>query len=129
MNKYNQIMLSILGTLLVLALLIGIGGLIYEWNADRQWKQRQEVGIASDESVAELVKDSLRRQIISFQSFELIDTTRQLYLIPVGTTNLPEAEDIDDGVLGLTNNFSVSIRNYYTGENFNNLLLYDLLHH
>lgn len=126
MSKYNQILLSILGTLLVLTLLFGIGGLIYEWNSNRQWKQRQEVGIASDENVAELVKDSLRRQIISFQSIELIDTAKQLYLIPIGTTNLPEAEDMDGGdLLGLTNNFSVSIGNYYTGENFNNLLLYD----
>lgn len=126
MNKYNQILLSILGTLLVLALLFGIGGMIYEWNNSRQWNQRQEVGIASDENVATLAKDSLRRQIISFQSVQLIDTSQQLYLIPVGTTNLPGAEHIEDGdLLGLTNSFSVNVGHYYTGENFNNLLLYE----
>jgi|GEM_PF-6555412 len=126
MNKYNQIMLSILGTLLVLTLLIGIGGLIYEWNASRQWDHRQEVGIASDENVTALTKDSLRRQIISFQSVQLLDTSQQLYLIPVGTTNLPGAERIDENdLLGLTNSFTVSTGYYYTGENFNNLLLYE----
>lgn len=126
MNKYNQTLLSILGTLLVLAVLFGIGGMIYEWNNSRQWNQRQEVGIASDENVATLAKDSLRRQIISFQSVQLIDTSQQLYLIPVGTTNLPGAEHIEDGdLLGLTNSFSVNVGHYYTGENFNNLLLYE----
>lgn len=84
-------------------------------------------GILAVEETDALNKDSLRKQIISFNKIQVIDSIHQIYLLPVTQANLAQAEK-DNKLLGLSNTKSIG-RSYtrYYGNIYNNLVLHDKL--
>jgi hypothetical protein len=131
-EKYNQRLLSVLGTIgiifLIVALISFISIMIKEHRNYNSYDI--ETGILSDEKIEELQKENKREQVISFETPKLIDTVNSIYIIPVSHKTLNEKEDIS----GLLNAFSSSDEFYektdkrysdsYYGA-FNNLIIYD----
>lgn len=125
LKRYNQIILAIGGTItLVIVLIFGVfaGYELYNqiWGRDDQADTR----MIANEEVERLKADSLRKQVISFNTIILIDTPGLKYLIPVGQATLERLEDLQ----GLLNPYRNSGKNYedrYVTNTNNNLLLYD----
>lgn len=131
-KNYNQKVLAVIGTVVVL---ISIFGLIVISTVAVTEISRifssgdQDVGILSDEKIEELQQENKRQQLISYENPVLIDTLNLIYLIPVSHKTLQSAEFIDDWLLNLSEAPSdyksesrLSIQ--YSGD-FNNLLIYD----
>jgi hypothetical protein len=134
LKNYNQKLLAILGTIIVLIAIVGFIFITYfaidEISRSNKYKN-QEDGILSDEKIEELQEENKRKQLISYDIPRLIDTLNLIYIIPVSHKTLKSAEFIaDEEVLGLMD-FSGSIKtdrrysSQYYGD-FNNLLIYDL---
>lgn len=122
LKKYNQIILAIGGTIVVLATLIFSIVLGYEtfrhlWPGD----SRDTRIIAGDE-MEELKADSVRKQVVSFNNIILIDTPGLKYLIPVGQANLERKEAAKE-LSGLMNRYGDGDTGFDIA--CNNLLLYD----
>jgi|SRR6056297_1374954 len=130
-KNYNQKMLAAFITVIVIASTIGLISLIVLIVSELIPNNRQPSNtLLSDDKVEELKKDSLRQQIISFDSPILVDTLNLTYIIPVTIKNLAEPEKMDDGVLGLLDgDFRKSSRTKYRERRFystfNNLIVYD----
>jgi len=131
-KNYNQKLLAVLGTILVL---IGIVALvmfsyfaIVEIRRDFRYT-RQESGILSGEKAEELRKRNLRKQLISFEMPVLVDTLNAVYMIPVSHKSLEDPEYIGTGLLNLLDSYGeVHYDRRYSSEyygSFNNLLVYD----
>ena len=129
-EKYNQRLLAVLGTVgvifLIVALIAFISITIME---HRRFDDDIETGILSDEKIEELQKENKREQVISYENPRLIDTLNSIYIIPVSHKTLNEQEDIS-GLLNLTKSTS----NYEMGDNryssqyygaFNNVIVYN----
>ncbi len=133
-KNYNQKILAILGTVVVL---IGIVGLILitsltisEIRSSFRFNN-QDDGILSDEKIEKLQQENKRKQLISYEIPKLVDTLNLIYIIPVSHKTLNSAEFIaDEEVLGLMD-FSGSVKSdkryssQYYGD-FNNLLVFDV---
>ncbi|MEP1489410.1 MAG: hypothetical protein ABJK28_13390 [Algibacter sp.] len=96
-EKYNQKLLAILGTVGVLfstvALIAFISITIME---HRRYNDDDiETGILSDEKIEKLQKENKRKQVISYKTPKLIDTLNSVYIIPVSHKTLNEKEDIN----------------------------------
>ncbi|WNH10868.1 hypothetical protein [Thalassobellus suaedae] len=129
-EKYNQRLLAVLGTVgvifLIVALIAFISITIME---HRRFNDDVETGILSDEKIEELQKENKREQVISYENPRLIDTLNSVYIIPVSHKTLDEQEDIN-GLLSI-NKVSSSYepsdtrysRQYYGA--FNNLIIYN----
>lgn len=102
-KNYNQMLLAIAGTIGLVALIISCFFLI----SDIMPYNYIEDGMIATEETEVLVKQNLRERLVSFQGPRLIDSTSQIYLIPVGQSNLNSLES-GDAPLGLINNFSGS---------------------
>jgi hypothetical protein len=125
-KNYNQFLLSIAGTLgLLFLLFLGIMITVDECNF-RFDDDTYNAGIISNVETENLLKDSIRKQIISFKYLNLIDSTNKVYLIPVGQSNLGEEEYAGD-IFGLVNNFSggKDYGDYPIMIDYNNLMIYD----
>ena len=86
--------------------------------------------LLADEKVDELKKDSLRQQIISYDSPKLVDTLNLIYLLPVNVKTLSKPEEMDKEVMGLldadyemSSSRKIIARRYYGA--FNNLIVYE----
>lgn len=129
-EKYNQRILAVLGTVgvifLIVALLAFISITIMEHRRFNDYDT--ETGILSDEKIEELQKENKREQVISFRQPRLIDTLNSTYIIPVSHKTLDEQEDIN----GLLNAYSGSSKyepsdsRYSSGiyGNYNNVIVY-----
>lgn len=130
LKRYNQVLLAIISTMALLFVLIGgimALSVIYD---ELSWKnQYTEPSIIADRQTDQMLGDSVRKQLISFERLILLDTVKQIYMLPVKQANLADAEYIDDSdLLGLTNSFTVSVgnSNYYgNGQFYNNILIWD----
>ncbi len=128
-KNYNQIILAIAGTIgvvfLFFAAIFALGELSRSFFESRV--ERNNQGILAIEQTDELNKDSLRKQIISFNKIQVIDSAKQIFLIPVTQANLASAEK-DNEILGLMNTKSIG-RSYekFYGNIYNNLVLHDKL--
>lgn len=122
LKKYNQILLSLAGTFAIVIFLIIGTFLIYDLAQDT-FRQDTTIGMLSDEEASKLAKDSLRGQIVSFNNINVVDSTNQLYMIPVSQANLVDYENTED-LLGLINSYSYE--SYHYDRVFNNLVLCDL---
>ncbi len=131
-KNYNQKVLAVIGTVVVL---ISIFGLIVISTVAITEIRRifssddQDAGILSDEKIEELQQENKRQQLISYENPVLIDTLNLIYLIPVSHKTLQSAEFIDDGLLNITeapSDYKSESRysKQYSGD-FNNLLIYD----
>lgn len=128
LKKYNLILLAIIGTLLLIYLIIGGGILGYEMFTYNSYGDfHYEPGIVSEETTDSLLAEEVRRQIITFNQIELIDSINQVYLIPVSHRNLERDESTGD-ILGLTNIYKggdeFESKRYKSGVNYNNLIVY-----
>lgn len=121
LKKYNQVLLATIGTL---TLLFGFLCLIYV--AFEVWSRARydtpEPQIMAEEEAKKLAADSIRRQVISFNRAELIDSAQLFYLIPVGQAQLNE-----DELLGLTNRYESHYGDSksYIVPTYNNILFYN----
>lgn len=132
-KKYNQILLAVGGTgLLVFMFFLGLLAISESLRRSNFFGKddHNSSGIIATEKTDELAQDSIRKQIISFNQLELLDTTNRLFLIPVGQANLVQQESTRESV---KNNFSIdnttygSTKSYSYGTIFNNLVLFDAL--
>lgn len=129
-EKYNQRILAVLGTVgvvfLIVALIAFISITIIEHR--RYDNYDIETGILSDEKIEELQKENKREQVISFRHPKLIDTINSIYIIPVSHKTLDEQEDIS----GLLNAFGSSSDYEYSDNRYsrelygayNNIIVY-----
>lgn len=129
-EKYNQRLLAVLGTVgvvfLIVALIAFISITIIEL---RRFDDDVATGILSDEKIEELQKENKREQVISYENPRLIDTLNSVYIIPVSHKTLDEQEDIN-GLLSInkaSSNYETPdtryTRQYYGA--FNNLIIYN----
>ena len=129
-EKYNQKLLAILGTVgvifLIVALITFISITIMEYS--RYSPEDIETGILSDDKIEKLQKDNKREQVISYEIPILIDTLKSVYIVPVSHKTLNEKEDIT----GLLNAFTSSeiepSDKRYSGRYYgayNNVIVYD----
>lgn len=130
LKRYNQVLLAIISTMALLFVLVGgimTLSILYD---ELSWEnQYTEPSIIADRQTDQMLGDSVRKQLISFERLILLDTVKRLYMLPVKQANLADAEYIDDSdLLGLTNSFTVSVgnSNYYgNGQFYNNILIWD----
>lgn len=133
-QKYNQKLLAVLGTIIALMAFIGLISILFFVVIEiaSSFGNKSEDGILSDEKIELLQKENKRQQIVSYQIPELVDTLNLIYMIPVSQKTLNKPEGIvDDEVLGLLDMSGGSFsserkyrkRSYYGS--YNNLLIYD----
>jgi len=131
-EKYNQKLIAILGTVgvifLTVALIAFISITIIEYR--RYNPEDIETGILSDEKIEKLQKENKREQVISYKTPILIDTLKSVYIIPVSHKTLNEKEDIT----GLLNAFTSSENDSEPSDNrysggfygaYNNVIVYN----
>lgn len=128
LKKYNLVLLAIIGTLLLIYLIIGGGIVGYEMLTYNSYgDSHYEPGIVSEETTDSLLAEEVRRQIITFNRIELVDSINQIYLIPVSHRNLESDESTGD-ILGLTNIYKggdeFESKRYKSGVSYNNLIVY-----
>ncbi len=132
LNKYNQKVISILGTMtiVVFSIVIIIAGynLISELFPNNNYSV--ETGMTLEEEVSESgIKQ--RDQEISVDLPVRIDSARQIFVIPISQVNLEESEDIG-GILGImetSRTLNVGGYDKYGGfrDSYNNLVVHDYL--
>jgi hypothetical protein len=131
-KNYNQKLLAVLGTVVVLLAIVGLISItifsITELSGSYRYNNHND-GILSDEKIEELQQENKRQQLISYEIPRLVDTLNLVYIIPVSHKTLNSAEFIDGAVLGLMNtggSYKIDSRysEQYYGD-FNNLLIYD----
>lgn len=133
-EKYNQRLLAVLGTVGALFLIVALIAFItFSIMEQRRYTEPDiETGILSDEKIEELQIENKREQVISYETPKLIDTLNSVYIIPVSHKTLNEKEDIN----GLLNAYSSSandfnknlLDNRYSGGfygAFNNVIIYN----
>ncbi|WP_121668011.1 hypothetical protein [Mesonia aquimarina] len=127
-EKYNQRLLAILGTLIVVFLIVALIAFISITIIENRRFNNNDKGILSDEKIEQLQKENKREQIISYETPILIDTLKSKYIIPVSYRNLKKKEDIN-GLLNATSsaNYEKTDNRYsraFYGE-FNNVIVYN----
>ena len=131
-KNYNQKLLAVFGTILVIIAIVGLISITYfaitEINRNYRY-HNQDNGILSDEKIEKLQKENKRQQLISYEIPRLVDTLNLVYIIPVSHKTLNDTELIDRELLGLMNtreSYQTDSRysKQYYGD-FNNLLIYD----
>lgn len=122
-KNYNQIILAIAGTLGLILLSLLIFLVLGEMSRSLFIPKDSNNGILAVEKTNNLLKDSLRKQIISFNRIQIIDSLNQTYLLPVTQANLADAESTDQ-LLGLLNTRSVRYKEF-SGNIYNNLIIHN----
>jgi len=121
-RNYNQFLLALAGTIAIL-FIIG-AGLLTAYETFRYYsKEEHTTGILSNDETDELQKDSLRKQIISFERLSIIDSAKQLYLLPVTQADLVDYER-SGSLLSLPRTDHKLLR--FKSHVYNNLVLCDL---
>lgn len=124
LTRYNQRILAVGGTLLLLVALFSCLFMGYELY-DQWWRRgnrETDTRMIANREAEELKADSLRKQVVSFNQVVLVDTPGLKYLIPVGQATLEHAEAYG---LDLSNRKSHYSDDGGNARTFNNLLLYD----
>jgi len=123
-KNFNQVILAIAGTIGVL-LLICLAFLALDELSRTFFRSSDSnnQGILAIEETDVLNRDSLRKQIISFNRIQVVDSINQIFLIPVTQANLAAAEN-DNGQLMNTKSIGRSYGKFYSNI-YNNLVLHD----
>lgn len=123
-RNYNQILLAIAGSIGVLMLFISGIFLIAEL-ADDLFRDNDDYrGILAIDETDRLLRDTLRKQIVTFDKIEIIDSLEQTYILPVTQANLADAESAND-MIGLMNTFGKGSNYRYHTYVYNNLIVYN----
>ena len=121
-KKYNQVLFSIIGTIVLALLLVaGVKTLIDLFDV-RTYDNNALVVREELDSLKEL---NIRNQIISIEGIHLFDTASKTYLIPVYHKQLADPSSRDDKVFGLMDMNLSSGYEYYGYGNYNNLILHN----
>ncbi len=126
-RNYNQKIIAVICTAVVAMALIGLIILLVNLIRYLIPSGTNPDVLLSDEKVDQLKKDSLRQQIISYNSPVLVDTSSLIYLIPVNVKTLRKPEEIGKEVMMDTKLSDLGSTDYntkYYYDSFNNLLLY-----
>jgi len=134
-KNFNQVILAIAGILGVILLLIGVimavSDLFRNSGSDRNTTITNS--LISGEKVETLNKESLRLQIISYESPKLIDTLNAVYIIPVSVSTLDKPETVvtsaDEGLMSSLDVFGPMRKKGYREKNyfeglFANIIIY-----
>jgi len=130
-KNYNQKMLALFSTIVVLMAAIGLISFLGFIISDL-WPSKPIVEtnvLLADEQVERFGRDSLRQQIISYEEPRLVDTACLVYLIPVALRTLENPEYYGEGVDELLDKFSsgssrkIRVKQFYGS--FINLIVYD----
>ncbi|NOU20088.1 MAG: hypothetical protein HOO91_21235 [Bacteroidales bacterium] len=130
-KNYNQKMLAVFSTMIVTAAGIGLISLIIFIISGLIPNKRPTTNtLLADDKVEELKKDSLRQQIISYDTPRLVDTLNLIYLLPVNVKTLEKPEEMDKEVIELYDmDYKMSSGRKFSGKRFygafNNLIVYD----
>lgn len=131
-KNYNQKLLAILGTLIVLLAIVGLISASYfiiaEIRRDIRYNA-QEDGIIAGEELEKLQNEKLRKQVVSYDFPKLVDTVNMKYIIPVSHSSLENPEAIL-GLLNMNSSEVIDIDSRYSKEYygaFNNLLVYNFM--
>ena len=132
LQKYNQRLLAVLGTIAVVALVLLVlimgGVMINEVMRSFQFNDQTDNGLilANDSTeTKENAEEFIRKQELTLGTPRLIDTLNAIYLIPVSQVNLKDPEYVRaDKVQGLLESSSSKRYWSYSGY-FNNVILYD----
>jgi hypothetical protein len=134
-NRYNQLLLAILGTGILIGVIFGLLAAIVALIISLLPGSRsQEHGIIADSVARDLVQQNLRKQLISYNPPHMIDSANNIYVIPVGKIDLKKAERSDKFSIGST---MYNSSNYeggdaseeYVSGDFTNILVYSLNTH
>ncbi len=96
LTKYNQRLLAILGTTILLISVFGFSMFIYE--SSFKYRPRSKSGILSNEITTELLAAGMRKELASYQDFILVDSVNLIYAIPVSSISLDEEEAISESM-------------------------------
>ncbi len=130
-QQYNQKLLAILGTLVLVVILVYavIGGIVVgsELIGGDGDYQDNALTISDSESLGNGQERVIRDQALSFGRPRLIDTLGAVYIIPVSQVNLENSEEVllAKEEFGLLNTFSKGSRYYHFEGYFNNVICYD----
>ena len=127
LQKYNQRLLAIIGTIVIVMiavlLLIGVFVLIFEIiDANTDVDRGVQIVQTDAEADSTII---IRRQQISLDDPYQLDSTKSLYLIPIGQVNLKNAEEIEiesGGRIKFASS-NYEYKSYYG--NYNNFILTD----
>jgi len=115
-RNFNQILLSVAGVIGILFLLVACVVFVIDfWPRDF----KEEGMIVTDEA-ENLNEKGLRKEIISFDNFQVADSVNQIFILPVTQASLGNVESSDKS-LGLMNSFSGK---YYGELIYNNIVVY-----
>lgn len=116
-RNFNQILLSIAGIVGILFLLAACSLLIID-----MWpREYTEEGMIAEEEVEILNEQGLRKEIISFERFQVADSANQIFILPVTQASLDHPE-LSNKTLGLINEYSD--RGYYGELVYNNIAIH-----
>ena len=116
-RNFNQILLSIAGIIGILFLIMACSIFIID-----MWpREYKEEGMIADEEVEILNEQGLRKEIVSFERFQVADSVNQIYVLPVTQASLDNPESSDKS-LGLINGFSR--KGYYGELVYNNIAIH-----
>jgi len=116
-KNFNQILLSIAGVIGI-AFIIAVCTLLI---IDFWPRHHTEEGMIAEEEVEVLNEKGLRKEIISFDDFQVVDSAEQIFVLPVTQASLDNPERSDKS-LGLINEFSG--RGYYDELVYNNIAIH-----
>lgn len=128
-KNYNQIILAIAGTVGVVLLMALLVMTVEDFFSDFFISSDDSTsGILAIEETNQLNEDSLRKQIISFNRIQVVDSLNQTYILPVTQANLADAESTGQ-MMGLLNTTKGSYRKYdkFYGNIYNNLMIHNAL--
>lgn len=136
LQRYNQRLLAILGTALLLFVVFGLIASIYSF-VERQLRirDRDDSTVQVQNTITVESGDSVktfRNQVITYNEPRSIDTIGKKFVTTVGQVNLIEPEEVvSDRTLGLLDSYeslssSRRIKGFGNQGNFNNLIYSDL---
>lgn len=118
-RNYNQLILAIGITVGLIMLLFGAAAFIYEATYWLRNNNDNHSGISVEEPPPQTNRDTIPKQLVSFQNITLVDSASQIFLLPVTQADLVDYTNHSD-----IYRFSGSYK-YGKDRVFNNLLLYD----
>ncbi|MCK4663066.1 MAG: hypothetical protein KAT68_09390 [Bacteroidales bacterium] len=131
-KDFNQKVLAIFGSLAIVLIAIVIIWTITEYFRSMSYNRyNDEPEIVSNEKAQENYDKNIRTHQVSFESFRLVDTINNVYLIPVSQSALKLEEYISkkdkssNGTLGLLDMYGGYSDFYYDYRSYNNALIYD----